>query len=41
MTKGGASDMPKIFSPQKLQLLLESDEEYALIDVRERNEYER
>lgn len=33
--------MPKIFSPQKLQLLLESDEEYALIDVRERNEYER
>ncbi|AIF52413.1 rhodanese-like domain-containing protein [Pelosinus sp. UFO1] len=33
--------MLKIISPEELKLLLESDEIYALIDVRERNEYEQ
>jgi rhodanese-related sulfurtransferase len=32
--------MAKEISQQQLQLLLNSDEEFALIDVRERNEYE-
>jgi rhodanese-related sulfurtransferase len=32
--------MAEIISPQQLKILLESDEIYALIDVRERNEYE-
>ncbi len=33
--------MPKIILPEQLKSLLESDEEYAVLDVRERNTYEQ